>query len=177
MRRRIPAAAIERVDVDGATGRQLTIVLTGDAPVTYRFISRSAPAVREFARVVHRALPVRDADEPQPDGAGLVTEEPLERAAPNRVPLLWWGLAAGYALVLVLLLVKGAGVVPTVLWGSPRPRSAPGAGRPRRMGNPSGSMTAAYPGDHGGRAAATLPLVQHRRAVHLHVHRHPRRTA
>lgn len=129
VRRRIPAAAIERVDVDGATGRQLTIVLTGDAPVRYRFISRSAPAVREFARAVHRALPVRDADEPQPDGAGLVTEEPLERAAPNRVRLLWWGLAAGYALVLVLLLLKGAGVVPTVLWGeSPAPIGAGGLG-------------------------------------------------
>ncbi|MFD9466846.1 hypothetical protein [Streptomyces sp. NPDC060027] len=45
--------------------------------------------MREFVRAVHRALPVRDADEPQPDGAGLVTEEPLERTAPNRVRLLW----------------------------------------------------------------------------------------
>lgn len=74
--------------------------------------------MHEFAQAVRRAPPVRGADEPRPDGAGLVTEKPLERAAPNRVRLLWWGLGGGYGLVLVLLLVKGAGVVPVVFWAN-----------------------------------------------------------
>lgn len=95
LRRRIPVAAIERVDVHGANGRRLTVVLTGDEPVAYHLRCRSAAAVHEFAQAVRRALPVRDADEPRPDGVGPVTEEPLERAAPNRVRLLWWGLGAG----------------------------------------------------------------------------------
>ncbi|MGP4089585.1 hypothetical protein [Streptomyces sp. KR55] len=111
VQRRIPVAAIERVDVHGPKGRRLTVVLTGDEPVAYHLRCRSAPAVHEFAHAVRRALPVWDADEPRPDGAGLVTEEPLERAAPDRVRLLWWGLGGGYVLMLVLLLVKGAGVV------------------------------------------------------------------
>ncbi|MFC8277968.1 hypothetical protein ACFUJR_36660 [Streptomyces sp. NPDC057271] len=129
VRRRIPAAAIERVDVHGPKGRRLTVVLTGDAPVAYHLRCRSVPAVQEFAHAVRRALPVRDADEPRPDGAGLVTEEPLERAAPNRVRLLGWSLGGGYALVLVLLLVKGAGVVPGVLWAvAPGPIAAGGLG-------------------------------------------------
>lgn len=116
VRRRIPVAAIERVDVHGAKGRQLTVVLTGDEPVAHHLRCRSAPAVREFAHAVHSALPVRDAREPRPDAAGLVTEEPLERAAPNRAPLIWCGLAGTYVLVLVLLAVKGAGLAPRILW-------------------------------------------------------------
>lgn len=118
VRRRIPVAAIERVDVHGPKGQRLTVVLTGDEPVAYHLRCRSVPTVHEFARAVHRALPVRDADESRPDGAGLVTEEPLERAALNRVRLLWWGLGGGYMLVLVLLLVKGAGVIPVLLWAN-----------------------------------------------------------
>ncbi|MFJ8770263.1 hypothetical protein [Streptomyces clavifer] len=118
VRRRIPVTAIERVDVHGAKDRQLTVVLTGDEPVAYHLRCRSAPAVHEFAQAVRRALPTRDANEPRPNGVELVSEKPLERAAPNRVFLLWWGLGGGYVLVLVLLLVKGAfsGVVPVVLW-------------------------------------------------------------
>ncbi|MFD7408441.1 hypothetical protein ACFV7R_38655 [Streptomyces sp. NPDC059866] len=118
VRRRIPVTAIERVDVHGAKGRQLTVVLTGDEPVAYHLRCRSAPAVHEFAQAVRRALLIRDADEPRPNGAELVTEKPLERAAPNRARLLRWGLGGGYVLVLVLLLVKGAfsGVAPVVLW-------------------------------------------------------------
>lgn len=128
VRRRIPVAAIERVDVHGPKGRRLTVVLTGDEPVAYLLRCRSAPAVQEFAHAVRRALPVRDADEPRPDGAGLVTEEPLERAAP-KVRLLWWGLGGGYVLVLVLLMLKGAGVVPGVLWAvAPGPIAAGGLG-------------------------------------------------
>ncbi|MDO0917823.1 hypothetical protein QQM39_45690 [Streptomyces sp. DT2A-34] len=51
-----------------------------------------------------------------------MTEKPLERAAPNRVRLLWWGLGGGYVLVLALLLVKAliltgaTGVVRGVFW-------------------------------------------------------------
>lgn len=99
-------------------GRWLTVVLTGNEAMAYRLRCRSAPAVHEFAQAVHRALPVRDADEPRPDRAGLVTEKPLERSAPNRVRLLWWGLGGGYVLVLVLLPVKGAfpELVPGLLW-------------------------------------------------------------
>ncbi|MFF7334450.1 hypothetical protein [Streptomyces sp. NPDC008150] len=72
----------------------------------------------EFAQAVRRALPVRDADEPRLDGAGLVTEAPLERARPNRVRQLWWGLGGAYALVFVLLVVTRAGVVPVLLWAA-----------------------------------------------------------
>ncbi|MEU6254076.1 hypothetical protein [Streptomyces sp. NPDC047043] len=116
VQRRIPVAAIERIDVHGPKGRRLAVVLTGEEPVAYHLRCRSAPAVHEFAQAVQRALPVRDTDEPRPDGAGLVTEEPLERAAPNRVRQLWWALGGVYVLVLVLLVVTGAGVVPVLLW-------------------------------------------------------------
>ncbi|MFE9098590.1 hypothetical protein [Streptomyces sp. NPDC007264] len=68
VRRRIPVAAIERVDVHGAGGRRLTVVLTGDEPVAYHLRCRSAPAVHEFAHAVSRALPTRDADERRPNG-------------------------------------------------------------------------------------------------------------
>ncbi|MFE2061430.1 hypothetical protein ACFXDH_03365 [Streptomyces sp. NPDC059467] len=85
VRRRIPVAAIERIHVHGPKGRRLTVVLTGDEPVVYDLRCRSGPAVHEFAKVVRRALPVRDADEPRQDGAGPVTEEPPERVAPNRL--------------------------------------------------------------------------------------------
>jgi hypothetical protein len=118
VRRRIPVTAIERVDVHGAKGRRLAVVLAGDEPVAYHLRCRSAPAVHEFAHAVRRALPVRDADEPRPNGAELVTEVPLERVAPNRVRLLRWGLAGAYVLVPVLLVVKGAGVVPVLLWAT-----------------------------------------------------------
>lgn len=116
VRRRIPVAAMERIEVHGAKGRRLTVVLTGDEPVAYHLRCRSGPAVHEFAQAVRRALPVRDADEPRPDGAGLVTEEPIERAAPNRLRRLWWGLGVVYVLVFVLLVVTGAGVGPILLW-------------------------------------------------------------
>lgn len=44
-RHRIPVAAIGRVEVSGAKGRVLTVVLAADL-VTYSLTSRSAPAVR-----------------------------------------------------------------------------------------------------------------------------------
>ena len=62
----------------------MTVVLTGDEPVPYQLRCRSAAAVHEFARAVRRALPVRDADEPRLNGAELMTEEPLGRAAHRR---------------------------------------------------------------------------------------------
>lgn len=122
VQRRIPVTAIERVDVGGAKERQLTVVLTGDEPTAYHLRCRSASAVHEFAQAARRALPIRDADEPRPNGAELVTEKPLGRAAPNRVRLLRWGLGGGYVLVLALLLAKGLltsgaiGAVPGILW-------------------------------------------------------------
>ena len=109
-------AAIERIDVHGPKGRRLSVVLTGDEPVVYDLRCRSGPAVHEFAQVVQRALPVRDVDEPRQDGAGLVTEEPMERVAPNRLRQLWWGLGGAYVLVFALLVVTGAGVGPVLLW-------------------------------------------------------------
>ncbi|MGW5481557.1 hypothetical protein [Streptomyces sp. NPDC004008] len=116
VRRQIPVAAIERIDVQGPKGRRLTVVLTGDEPAAYHLRCRSGPAVHEFAQAVQRALPVRDADEPRPDGAGLVAEEPMERGGPNRLRQLWWGLGGAYVLVFVLLVVTGAGVGPVLLW-------------------------------------------------------------
>ncbi|MEU6393896.1 hypothetical protein [Streptomyces sp. NPDC046939] len=117
VRRRIPVAAIERVDVDGVNSRELAIVLTGEEPVVYRLRCRSDLAVQEFAQTLRRALPVRDFDEPRPDGAGLVTEHAPERAASVVGRPLWWMLGSGYVLVLVLLLVRGiAGLVPGLLW-------------------------------------------------------------
>ncbi|MFF4709759.1 hypothetical protein ACWC4D_41150 [Streptomyces sp. NPDC001288] len=85
VRRRMPVTAIERVDVRGAKVRRLTVVLKGTEPVAHHLTCRSAPGVHEFAQAVRRALPVRDADQPRPNGTELVTEEPLERAAPNRL--------------------------------------------------------------------------------------------
>ncbi|MFJ9704358.1 hypothetical protein [Streptomyces sp. NPDC101234] len=80
VRRRIPVAAIERVEVRGRTGRELAVFLTSNDPRPAApgrsLVSRSAPAVREFAEAPRRALPVRDAAEPRPDGASLVSVEP-----------------------------------------------------------------------------------------------------
>lgn len=116
VQRRIPMAAIERIDVHGPKGRWLTVVLTGSEPATYHLRCRSAPAVHEFAQAVRQALPVRDAAEPRPDGAVSVSEVPLERATPHRVRRMWWSLGGAYGLVLVLLIATRAGTVPVVLW-------------------------------------------------------------
>ncbi|MEU6573248.1 hypothetical protein [Streptomyces sp. NPDC046805] len=119
VRRRIPVAAIERAEAGGAKGRELTVVLTavGSDPVTYTLVSRSAPAVREFAEAVRRALPVRDAGEARRDGAGLVSEEPLERPTPKpdrkgRLRRTAW---IGCLLMACVLLV-GVGVNPLLYW-------------------------------------------------------------
>ncbi|MFQ3560520.1 hypothetical protein QZN11_27560 [Streptomyces gramineus] len=70
-----------------------------------------------------------DGDQPRHTGTGLMTEGPLERAAPNRLRLLPRGLAGGYALVLVLLLVKGAGLAPVLPWAlAPDPIGRGGSG-------------------------------------------------
>ncbi|MFF4508863.1 hypothetical protein [Streptomyces sp. NPDC001401] len=117
VRRRIPVTAIERVDVNGPKGRRLTIVLTSTgAPVTYTLLSHSAPAVREFAEAVRRALPVRDADESQADGVRLVSQEPLERPAPDNRRRARRTAGAVYILMPVALLATGAGPVPVILW-------------------------------------------------------------
>ncbi|MET7370215.1 hypothetical protein ABZS61_30945 [Streptomyces sp. NPDC005566] len=151
VRRRIPVTAIERVDVHGTRGRRLTVVLTGDEPAAYHLRCRSATAVHEFAQAVRRALPVRDADEPRPNGVELVTEKPLERVAPNRVRLLWWGLGGLYLLVLVLLLVKGAfnGVAPVVLWTVAPLLIAGGVGgHASRVAGVPGALGVANQGNH-----------------------------
>lgn len=119
-RRRIPVAAVERVEVGGPKGQELTVVLTASdataAPaVTYVLRARSAPMVREFAAAVSRALPVRDAEEPRPDGAGLVTEEVAKRWRPTPAQWLAAGLLVAYALVALGLWSAGR-VAPMVLW-------------------------------------------------------------
>jgi hypothetical protein len=119
VRRRIPLAAIERVEVRGPKGRCLTVLLTvtdGGDPQSYALVCRSAAAVAEFARVVGAALPVRDAAEPRPDGAGMVVVKPLERPAPDLVRRRWWALGAAYTLVLAALLLTGPEVAPVVFW-------------------------------------------------------------
>ncbi|MEV7319738.1 hypothetical protein [Streptomyces sp. NPDC093970] len=116
VRRRIPSAAIERIGVRGPKGLLLAVVLTGDRPVVYDLRCRSGPTVHEFAQAVRRALPLRDVDERRQDGAGLVTEEPMERVAPNQLRQLWWGLGGTYVLVFTLLVVTGAGAGPVLLW-------------------------------------------------------------
>ncbi len=142
----------------------------GRRAVAYHLRCRSASAVHEFAQAVRRALPIRDADEPRPNGAELVTEKPLERAAPNRVRLLWWGLGGGYVLVLALLLVKGLLITGAPGWSrgssgrwpppdrrrggrrAGRVAGVPGAGRCGPGGSPSRES---YRGPTGTRAASS----------------------
>ncbi|MFF9625721.1 hypothetical protein [Streptomyces griseosporeus] len=118
-RRRVPVAAIERVETGGRGGRELTVVLTAPAPpaVTYTLTARSAPMVREFAAALRRAVPVRDADEPRPDGAALVwREDEPEPARPERG--VWPAIAlvgAFLAVPCVLWFGRGRGL-PAVLW-------------------------------------------------------------
>ncbi|MFF1510358.1 hypothetical protein [Streptomyces sp. NPDC058326] len=77
--RRIPVAAIERVEARGRGGRRLAVVLTGagagEAAVTYLLDSRSRFAVERFLAVLDEALPERDADEPRTPGSRQVTVE------------------------------------------------------------------------------------------------------
>ncbi|MFF4548290.1 hypothetical protein ACFY1J_29345 [Streptomyces sp. NPDC001406] len=118
MRRRIPVAAIERVDVSGRAGRELIVVLTSalPGPATHCLVSRSAPAVHEFAEALRRALPVRDADEPRRDGAARVTVEPVERPGPEPRNVALGVLGVLYVLVAAALVARGAGERATVSW-------------------------------------------------------------
>ncbi|MFK0112462.1 hypothetical protein [Streptomyces sp. NPDC091217] len=120
VRRRIPVAAIERVEVRGRTGRELAVVLTSNDPCPaapgHSLVSRSAPAVREFAEALRRALPARDATEPRPDGASLVSVEPMERPGPEPRQVALVALGAGYALIAVALVARGAGEQAVVSW-------------------------------------------------------------
>lgn len=117
IRRRIPVSAIERVDVGGPRGCELTVVLTVGTPpaVTYVLRARSAPMVREFAAALSRALPVRGAEEPRPDGAALVTEEVVKRWSPSPAHWVATGLLMVYLLVPLVLWVAGR-TTPFVLW-------------------------------------------------------------
>ncbi|MFI9808193.1 hypothetical protein ACIHEJ_28140 [Streptomyces sp. NPDC052301] len=56
----------------------------------YSLTALSAPAVRAFAEAAGRALPVRDAGEPRPDGAALVSVEPVRRPTADPRSRLWW---------------------------------------------------------------------------------------
>ncbi len=113
-------AAIERVEVRGPEGREFAVVLTSNDPRPdapgHSLVSRSAPAVREFAEALRRALPVRDAAEPRPDGASVVSVEPMERPGlePRQVALA--ALGVGYALITVALVARGAGEQAVVCW-------------------------------------------------------------
>ncbi|MFV5998262.1 hypothetical protein ACNPQM_39325 [Streptomyces sp. NPDC056231] len=111
VRRRIPVAAIERVETVGSRGRRLVVVLTGGetaGPTTWTLTCRSAHAVHAFAEGLRRALPVRDDTEPQTDGAQLVSEERMPRP-----DLDWRRLApriagALYGLVLACMAIAAA---------------------------------------------------------------------
>ncbi|MET9952506.1 hypothetical protein ABZ135_13305 [Streptomyces sp. NPDC006339] len=131
--RRIPVAAVARVEVRGRGGRTLVVVLTegreqdqdqgegqgeggdggeegtGGGPVTYTLHAYSAAATRLFADAVRGALPVRDADQPRPSGARLVTVE--RRPAPVRPRRIRPDVVAAVAFCLVL-----AALVVTASW-------------------------------------------------------------
>ncbi|MFF4168645.1 hypothetical protein [Streptomyces sp. NPDC001744] len=105
--RRIPVAAIERVEVRGPGGRTLAVVLTGQEPETARthaLTSLGPGAVRRFAAVLREALPVRDGAELHVSGSALVTTEPLDRPG---LPAVRPGVAvaAAFFLVMAALLV------------------------------------------------------------------------
>ncbi|MEU6667016.1 DUF3592 domain-containing protein [Streptomyces sp. NPDC046727] len=124
VRHRIPVAAIARVDVSGPRGNRLTVALfppatahppAGFPPSTYTLTSRSAPAVREFAAAVRRALPARgDAGEPLPGPSGRIRVEPLERPGLEPRRVRWWALGGVYVLVAALLAARrsGSGFLP-----------------------------------------------------------------
>ncbi|MEV8398453.1 hypothetical protein [Streptomyces niveus] len=106
--RRIPVAAIERVEIRGAKGRSLVLVLTAPEKAhgeSWTVYSRSAPAVRAFADALRLLLPVRDASEVRTDGALLVTRVPVEK------PAIGWRRAALRLLVSLYLLAAAAMLV------------------------------------------------------------------
>ncbi|WP_329142875.1 hypothetical protein OG275_00550 [Streptomyces niveus] len=106
--RRIPVAAIERVEITGAKGRSLVLVLTAPEKAhaeSWKVDSRSAPAVRAFADALRLLLPVRDAGEVRTDGALLVTRVPVEK------PTIGWRRAALRLLVSLYLLAAAAMLV------------------------------------------------------------------
>ncbi|MFF8280185.1 hypothetical protein ACF05T_29550 [Streptomyces lateritius] len=105
--RRIPVAAIERVEVRGPRGRTLAVVLTGQEPVaarTHSLTSLRPAAVKRFAAVLCAALPVRDGAELSRSGSPPVTVEPLERRGR---PAVQFGsvVAVAFCLVMAALLV------------------------------------------------------------------------
>ncbi|MFB7372374.1 hypothetical protein ACFC0D_21300 [Streptomyces sp. NPDC056222] len=111
--RRIPVAAIERVEVCGRGGRRLAVVLTGSgdgAAETYLLASRSSVAVARFVAVLNEALPVRDADELRTPGSLGVTAERRERPWWSRVREVRPGtaVAVAFCVVLAVLLIAGA---------------------------------------------------------------------
>ncbi|MEU9452764.1 hypothetical protein [Streptomyces sp. NPDC048277] len=121
VRRRIPVAAIERVDVRGRRGRALAVVLTSrdprPDPPGYVLVARSSPVVRDFAEVLRRALPARDTAEPDSGGAALVSVEPMERPGLEPRPVALAALGVAYALIAVALVARGPGERATVSWG------------------------------------------------------------
>ncbi|MFD3533289.1 hypothetical protein [Streptomyces sp. NPDC058664] len=116
--RRIPVAAIERVEARGRGGRTLAVVLTGPGSgsgeaETYLLGSRSPAAVARFVALLDEALPVRDADEPRTPGSRQVTVERRARREGtgwSRVREARAGTVAavGFCLVMAVLLFAGA---------------------------------------------------------------------
>ncbi|MGW7067294.1 hypothetical protein ACWGII_19065 [Streptomyces sp. NPDC054855] len=108
--RRIPVAAIERVDIKGPKGRRLVVVLTapeaGDRR-SWTVYSRSAPAVQALAQALRRALPVRDAAQPRACGALSATQAPVERPATDRQRVAQTFLVALYLLAAAAMLLAG----------------------------------------------------------------------
>jgi hypothetical protein len=102
LERRIPVAAIERVEAAGPKGHSLVVVLTApdaDRPDSWTVNGRSAPAVHAFAQALRQVLPVRDATESRADGALLVTDVPV-----TKPPTDWRRTALRISVSLYLLL-------------------------------------------------------------------------
>ncbi|MFF9209456.1 MULTISPECIES: hypothetical protein [unclassified Streptomyces] len=111
LRRRIPLAAIERVETGGAGDRVLTVVLRTDGtrpPPAYSLTARRAPQAAAFAQRVSAAGAA--AGEWPPGGApDAVREEPLKRGTRRPRSRWWWVVPTVYLAGFVALVAAGAG--------------------------------------------------------------------
>ncbi|MEV6756886.1 hypothetical protein [Streptomyces sp. NPDC051214] len=108
--RRIPVAAIERVEVKGPKGRRLVVVLTapeaGDRE-SLTVYSRSAPGVLALAHTLRQSLPIRDETQPRADGALLVTRVPVAKPATDWRRVALRCSVSLYLLAAAAMLIRG----------------------------------------------------------------------
>ncbi|MEV0521965.1 hypothetical protein AB0I66_00960 [Streptomyces sp. NPDC050439] len=108
--RRIPVAAIERVEVKGPKGRRLVVVLTAPQASDQESLtvySRSAPAVLAFAHTLRQSLPVRDEAQPRPDGALLMTRAAVAKPVIDRRRAVLRCSVSLYMLAAATMLIAG----------------------------------------------------------------------